>query len=40
VVFDELDENNDQRISFEEFSKWWKKGRRGTGNAMRKLVGF
>lgn len=40
VVFAELDENKDQKISYSEFSKWWKKGRRGQGNKMRKLIGF
>lgn len=39
VVFDELDENKDQKISYPEFVKWWKKGRRGQGNTMKKLIG-
>jgi hypothetical protein len=40
VVFDELDENQDHKISYEEFTKWWKKGRAGKGNAMRNIVGL
>jgi Ca2+-binding EF-hand superfamily protein len=40
VVFDELDENGDKKISFAEFEKWWKKGRAGKGEVMKKIVGM
>jgi hypothetical protein len=40
VVFAELDENSDSKISYEEFVKWWKKGRRGKGRLMKRIVGM
>lgn len=40
VVFDELDENGDHKISFEEFSKWWKRGRHGQGATMKKMISY
>ena len=40
IVFEELDENKDRKISFAEFTTWWKRGRRGKGNMMKKMVGY
>jgi Ca2+-binding EF-hand superfamily protein len=40
AVFADLDENSDSKISYEEFVKWWKNGRRGKGQLMRKIVGM
>lgn len=37
-VMEEMDENKDQKISYKEFTKWFKSGRRGQGNLMKKMV--
>jgi hypothetical protein len=34
----ELDSNKDGKISLEEFTVWWKNGRKGKSRAMRKLT--
>ena len=36
----DLDINKDNKISFEEFSKWWLSGRQGLSPLMRRLLGF
>jgi hypothetical protein len=37
-VLNELDENRDGKISYEEFRNWWKSGRRASGRVMKKLT--
>lgn len=36
----DLDINKDNKISYEEFSKWWLSGRQGLSPLMRRLLGF
>lgn len=40
IVFDEIDENKDGKISLTEFTKWWIKGRKGMSNLMKKITGL
>lgn len=34
----DLDMNKDEKISYEEFKKWWLSGRQGLSGLMRKLL--
>jgi hypothetical protein len=36
----DLDINKDNKISYDEFSKWWLSGRQGLSPFMRRLLGF
>ena len=36
----DLDINKDNKISLDEFKKWWLSGRQGLSNMMRKLLAF
>lgn len=36
----DLDQNKDGKISYEEFRKWWLSGRQGLSPWMRRLLGF
>ena len=36
----DLDQNKDGKISFDEFRKWWLSGRQGLSPWMRRLLGF
>lgn len=36
----DLDINKDNKISFDEFQKWWLSGRQGLSHWMRRLLAF
>lgn len=36
----DLDMNKDNKISYDEFKKWWLSGRQGLSPAMRRLLAF
>lgn len=36
----DLDINKDNKISYDEFKKWWLSGRQGLSNWMRRLLAF
>lgn len=36
----DIDYNKDEKISLEEFSKWWLSGRQGLSQWMRRLLAF
>jgi Ca2+-binding EF-hand superfamily protein len=38
TALSELDANKDGKISLEEFTLWWKSGRKGANKTMRKLT--
>jgi Ca2+-binding EF-hand superfamily protein len=38
IAFNDIDTDKDGHISWEEFSTWWLKGRKGRSKLMRKLL--